>query len=87
MSQIEERKVYDNIATWNNVKNEIEVDYLDGNGEKVQVIENGEPKFETDGVTPVYEKITIGELSPDDQRYKDAYNLKSIFWKCKIRCF
>ena len=74
LSQIEERKVYDNLATWNNKKNTLKVDYLDGKGNKVQLIENGEPQFEEDGVTPIYEQITIGELSPDDERYKQAYN-------------
>ena len=86
LSQIEERKVYDNIATWNNVKNTLKVDYLDEKGNKVQLIENGEPQFEQDGVTPIYEQITVGELSPDDDRYKDAYN-KHIFGNARLGVF
>lgn len=74
LSQIEERKVYDNLATWNNKKNTLKVDFLDANGDKVQLIKDGELQFESDGVTPIYEQITIGELSPDDERYKQAYN-------------
>lgn len=86
LSQVEERKVYDNIATWNNVKNTLKVDYLDEKGNKVQLIENGELQFESDGVTPIYEQVTIGELSPDDDRYKDAYN-KHIFGNANLGVF
>ncbi len=86
LSQIEERKVYDNISTWNNNKNSIKVDYLDKDGEKVQLIENGEPQFEADGTTPIYQKVTIGELSPDDERYKNAYN-KHIYGNAKLGVF
>lgn len=86
LSQIEERKVYDNIATWNNKKNSIKVDYLDGNGEKVQLIKDGEPQFEADGVTPIYEQITVAELSPDDERYKNAYN-QHIFGNANLGVF
>tara|TARA_B100001778_G_scaffold215229_1_gene178274 strand:+ start:1173 stop:4013 length:2841 start_codon:yes stop_codon:yes gene_type:complete len=86
LSQIEERKVYDNISTWNNKKNSLKVDYLDKEGNKVQLIENGEPQFEADGTTPIYEQVTVGELSPDDERYKDAYN-KHIYGNAKLGVF
>ena len=86
LSQVEERKVYDNIATWNNKKNSLKVDYLDKDGNKVQLIENGEPQFESDGVTPIYEQITVGELSPDDDRYKNAYN-QHVFGNAKLGVF
>lgn len=85
LSQIEERKVYDNIATWNIEKQKIKVDYLDGNGQKVQLIEDGEPQFNADG-EPIYEQVTVGELSPDDDRYKSAYN-KHIYGNANLGVF
>ena len=85
LSQIEERKVYDNIATWNIEKQKIKVDYLDGNGQKVQLIKDGEPQFNADG-EPIYEQVTVGELSPDDDRYKNAYN-QHIFGNAKLGVF
>ncbi len=75
----EERKVYDNLSSWDSVKFDkaYSVDKLDKNGNQVFKINNkGQVETEVvDGVTkPVVEQVLLSELDPSDPRYKAAYN-------------
>jgi len=83
-----ERQVLDNLTQWDTYKLKETVDAIDENtGQPIQARNNqGELQFESDGVTPIYEQVSLAELDPSDARYKQAYN-EFIYKNSKLGIF
>ena len=83
-----ERQVLDNLTQWDTYKLNETVDAIDENtGQPIQARnQKGELEFESDGVTPIYEQVSLAELDPSDARYKKAYN-EFIYKNTKLGIF
>ncbi len=83
-----ERQVLDNLTQWDTYKIKETVDAIDETtGQPIQARNNqGELEFESDGVTPIYEQVSLAELDPSDARYKKAYN-EFIYKNTKLGIF
>jgi hypothetical protein len=83
-----ERQVLDNLTQWDTYKLNETVDAIDETtGQPIQARNNqGDLQFENDGVTPIYEQVSLAELDPSDARYKKAYS-EFIYKNTKLGIF